>query len=153
MINLGQVGLGYWGPNLLRNFQALPGGKVQKVCDLDRSALDRAQETYSDLMCTMDYDDLLGDPDIEAVVVSSSAPAHYSLAKAALEANKHVFVEKPIALRVDHAEALVALADERGLVLMVGHLLQYHPVFVRLKKMALDDPVSRRIGVLFARLL
>jgi len=135
MIVLGQVGLGSWGPNLLRNFQALPGARVKVLCDLNADALARAGERYPELLRTAEYADLLRDPEIGAVVVSSSATTHYRLAQAALEAGKHVFVEKPITLRQDEAEALIRLADERGLVLMVGHLLLYHPAVTRLKEL------------------
>jgi len=135
MIVLGQVGLGYWGPNLLRNFQALPTARVKALCDLNVEVLARAGERYPELLRTTEYADLLGDPEIGAVVVSSSATTHYRLARAALDAGKHVFVEKPIALRQDEAEVLIRLADERGLVLMVGHLLLYHPAVTRLKEL------------------
>jgi predicted dehydrogenase len=135
MIVLGQVGLGYWGPNLLRNFQALPTARVKALCDLNAEVLARAGERYPELLRTTEYADLLRDPEIGAVVVSSSATTHYRLARAALEAGKHVFVEKPIALRQDEAEVLIRLADERGLVLMVGHLLLYHPAVTRLKEL------------------
>jgi predicted dehydrogenase len=134
MITVGQVGLGYWGPNLLRNFQALPGALVKAVCDLEESALARAKERHPHVICTPDFEELLGDPDIQAIVVASPANTHFNLAKAALEAGKHVFVEKPLALRVNEAETLVRLADEQRLVLMVGHLLLYHPAVARLKE-------------------
>jgi predicted dehydrogenase len=133
MITLGQVGLGYWGPNLLRNFEALSDATVKVVCDLDGAALGRVGDRYPRLVCTSDYTDLLRDPEIEAIVVTSSAATHHRLAQAALEAGKHVFVEKPIALRVQDAEMLVRLAGDRGLVLMVGHLLLYHPAVTHLK--------------------
>ena len=135
MIVLGQVGLGYWGPNLLRNFQALPTARVKMLCDLSTEALAHAGERYPELLRTTEYADLLRDPEIGAVVVSSSATTHYRLAQAALEAGKHVFVEKPIALRENEAENLIRLADERDLVLMVGHLLLYHPAVTKLKEL------------------
>ena len=113
MIVLGQVGLGYWGPNLLRNFQALPTAKVKALCDLNAEALSRAGERYPELLRTTEFADLLRDPEIGAVVVSSSATTHYRLARAALEAGKHVFVEKPIALHVGEAETLIRrIVDE-----------------------------------------
>jgi predicted dehydrogenase len=135
MITLGQVGLGYWGPNLLRNFGALPKATVKAVCDLDEGALAQVEERYPRLIRTSDYKDLLCDPEIDALVVATSAVTHYGLARAALEADKHVFVEKPIALNTEDAEVLVRLADARGLVLMVGHLLLYHPAVTHLKEM------------------
>jgi predicted dehydrogenase len=135
MITLGQVGLGYWGPNLLRTFQALPGTEVKAVCDLDEGALTRVAEQYPALIRTRDYQTLLDDPQIGAMVVTSSAATHYQLSRAALEAGKHVLVEKPISLQVEEAETLVRLAKARGLVLLVGHLLLYHPAVTRLKEL------------------
>ena len=138
MITLGQVGLGYWGPNLLRNFQALPGSRIKTVCDLDEQALARARELVPGLACTTKPEDLFLDPDIDAVVVATSASTHFSLARAALQVGKDVFVEKPIALKVEEAEELVHLASAGGLILMVGHLLLYHPAVTHLKRM-IDD--------------
>lgn len=138
MITLGQVGLGYWGPNLFRNFQELPGSRVKAVCDLDAEALARIRERSPEVLTTTEYGRLLDDPEIVAILVTSSATSHYALARQALEAGKHVFVEKPLALRPGDAEALIQLADERGLVLMVGHLLLYHPAVTYLKKL-IDD--------------
>ena len=135
MVTLGQVGLGYWGPNLLRNFNGLAQARVKVCCDLDEAALRRVGSQYPGMTITTDYGELLGDPEIEAVIVTTPTPAHYELAKAALLTGRHVFVEKPIALAVAEAEDLVALAEERSRVLMVGHLLMYHPAVTRLKQM------------------
>lgn len=142
MITIGQVGLGYWGPNLLRNFQALPGAVVKSVCDLDGATLDRVGDQYSQLHRTTDFQDLLGDHKIQAIVVTTSAVTHYRLARMALEAGKHVLVEKPIALDVEQAEDLVCLADDRRLVLMVGHLLLYHPAVMHLKRLLASDALG-----------
>lgn len=135
MVTLGQVGLGYWGPNLLRNFNGLAQARVKVCCDLDEAALRRVGSLYPGMTITGDYDALLGDPEVEGVIVTAPTPAHYPLAKAALLSGRHVFVEKPIALAVAEAEELVALAQERGRVLMVGHLLMYHPAVTRLKQL------------------
>jgi predicted dehydrogenase len=135
MLILGQVGLGSWGPNLLRNFQRIPGVRVKTVCDLDERVLARVERQDPRLLCTTEPEDLFADKEIQAIVVTSSAAAHYPLVRAALEAGKDVFVEKPIALNVEDAEAMVSLADARGLVLMVGHLLLYHPAVTRLKEL------------------
>src|SRR5581483_1302962 len=89
------------------------------------------------------YDDALASSEIDGVVIAAPAGAHFMLAKQALEANKHVFVEKPIALEVDEAKALCALADARGRRLMVGHLLQYHPVFLELKRLTASGRLGR----------
>ena len=135
MITIGQVGLGYWGPNLLRNFEALSEATVKRVCDLDEEALDRVGERYPQIRRTIDYQDLLTDSEIQAIVVAASAVSHYQLARMALDAGKHVLVEKPLALEVNQAQDLVDLADDRRLVLMVGHLLLYHPAVTHLKRL------------------
>jgi predicted dehydrogenase len=109
--------------------------RVKTCCDLDEAALARIGSQHPGIATTTDYGVLLGDPDIEAVVVTAPTPSHYELAKAALLTNRHVFVEKPIALAVAQAEDLVALATERRRVLMVGHLLMYHPAVTKLKQM------------------
>lgn len=135
MINIGQVGLGQWGPNVLRNFAALPGVRVKMCCDLDETALQRAALQVPRLETTTEYRRLLDDPDLQAIVVTAPSAAHYELAKAALLSGRHVFVEKPIALTAAHAAELVALADAGRRVLMVGHLLLYHPAVASLKRL------------------
>jgi predicted dehydrogenase len=133
MITMGQVGLGHWGPNLLRNFMALPGSHIKICCDVDESARARVEATYPGVKATADYPRMLDDDEISAIVVSSPASLHYEHARLAIERNKHVFVEKPIALDVSQAVELVRLAEERHRVLMVGHLLLYHPAVRQLK--------------------
>jgi predicted dehydrogenase len=133
VITIGQIGLGHWGPNLLRNFDKLPDSRVKVCCDLDAQALAKIRASYPDVQTTNDYDQLLDDPELEAIVVSASAAAHYRLAKAALERGKHVFVEKPLALHVNEGRELVDLARAQDRRLMVGHLLLYHPAVHRLK--------------------
>lgn len=135
MLTLGQVGLGYWGPNVLRNFSLLPEVRVKTCCDLDPAVLARVRRHYPALQTTTDFAQLLGDDEIEAVAITSPSATHYELARAALLADRHVFVEKPIALTAAQAEELVELAEARGRVLMVGHLLMYHPAVTRLKKL------------------
>ena len=135
MITLGQIGLGYWGPNLLRSFDSLPASRVKVICDQDEGVLTRLAGRYPHVLLTTEAENLISDPEIDAVVVTSSSATHYPLANAALEGGKHVFVEKPIALRIEHAEALVHLAEARNLVLMVGHLLLYHPAVAYLKEL------------------
>jgi predicted dehydrogenase len=135
MITLGQIGLGYWGPNLLRSFDSLPASRVKMICDQDEGALTRLAGRYPHVLLTTEAEHLISDPEIDAVVVTSSSVTHYPLARAALEEGKHAFVEKPIALRIEEAQALVHLAEARNLVLMVGHLLLYHPAVAYLKEL------------------
>ena len=123
MVRVGVIGYGYWGPNLVRNFNRLADLKI--CCDLDDGNLAKIRGLYPGVSTCKDYDDMLG-ADIDAVVIATSAPSHYALAKKALAAGKHVFVEKPITLETATAEELVVLAESKRLTLMVGHLLEYH---------------------------
>ncbi len=121
------AGLGYWGPNLARNLSALPDCELAWCCDADAASRDRWSGTYADARFTGDFDELLADPNLDAIAITTPVPTHAELAGRALEAGKHCFVEKPLAQDAASAERLAALADERDLVLMVGHLLCYHP--------------------------
>jgi len=134
MITIGQVGLGYWGPNVLRNFASLAECRVKKCCDINAQQLEKIRRRYPLIELTQDYNELVNDPEIEALVITTPASTHYQLAKKALEAGKHVFVEKPITLDIGGAEELIDLAERRRRVLMVGHLLIYHPAVTKLKE-------------------
>ena len=138
MINLAIVGLGYWGPNLVRNFTQIDGCKVKVCCDLSEDNLSRAKAQHPDIETTNSYDSLLQDPEIQAIVIATSAGTHYDLAKPAIEHGKHVYVEKPLTLDVTHAEELVRLAKQNKKKLMVGHLMEYHPA-VEMLKNAVED--------------
>jgi predicted dehydrogenase len=133
-ITIGQAGLGYWGPNVLRNFANLAECQVKKCCDIDTQQLEKIKRRYPFTELTQDYNELVNDPEIEALVVTTPAATHYKLTKKALEAEKHVFVEKPITLDIGEAEELIDLAERRRRVLMVGHLLIYHPAITKLKE-------------------
>ena len=128
-IRLAQIGVGYWGRNLLRNFAALPGAQVVWACEVREAARLEAAQAHPSLQTTSSVEDVLEDETIEAVVIATETPRHFPLAEAALRAGKHIFVEKPLAQSADQAERLVALAAEADLRLMVGHLLRYHPAF------------------------
>ena len=128
---VGQAGLGAWGKNLTRNFDEI--ADLTWLCDADESRRQEFAARYPNARVTGDFEELLADPELEAVVVATPVPTHYELAKLALEAGKHVFVEKPPAMRAQEMEELCDLADERDLVLMPGHLLLYHPAVNTLK--------------------
>ena len=128
-IGLAQVGIGYWGKNLLRNFAALPDAEVVLACDHDADVLARVARQYPGLATTQRFDEVLADADVQGVVIATETPQHFEMAEAALQAGKHVFIEKPMAQTVAQAERLVALADAHDRRLMVGHLLLYHPAF------------------------
>jgi predicted dehydrogenase len=130
---IAQVGIGQWGKNLVRNFAEL--GDLTWLCDADPARLTEFGARYPSARITADVDELLADDAVDAVVVATPVPTHYDLAKRALEAGKHVFVEKPPAMRGAEMEDLCELAEERGLVLMPGHLLLYHPGVRKLKEL------------------
>jgi len=135
-VRVGVAGLGYWGPNLARNFAALPGCELTWCCDADEAARERVGAGFPGARLTGELDDLLGDPQLDAVVLATPVPTHGPLAERALRAGKHCFVEKPLAQSVADAERAVAAAKETGRVLMVGHLLEYHPGVAKLKEIA-----------------
>ena len=133
MTTVGVVGLNYWGPNLVRNFDEL--AELTWVCDLDPEHLRPTASRYPNAKATESYDDLLSDDALDAVVIATPVPTHFELAKQALEAGKHVFVEKPPAMHAVEMDELVRIAGERDLVLMPGHLLLYHPGVLKLKEL------------------
>jgi predicted dehydrogenase len=127
------AGLGYWGPNLARNFAEV--GELAWLCDLSTDLLAESGARYPQARTTTVFDEVLADPDVDAVVIATPVVTHYELARQALAAGKHVFVEKPPAQSGAEAEELSALAEERGLVLMPGYLLLYHPAVAKLKEL------------------
>ena len=126
---VGVVGTGYWGKNLLRNFDTL--GALAAMCESDAAMRAERASAY-DVPAYDSMDAMLGDSDVTAVAIATPAATHGALARQALEAGRHVFVEKPLCLDLAEAEALGAFAEQQGLTLMVGHLLLYHPAFVAL---------------------
>jgi len=126
-LRVGVVGYGYWGPNLARNLNELAGAELRLLCDPREAARERAQLRYPGLVTTAELDDVLSDDDVDAVVVATPVSTHYGIAKAALLAGKHVFVEKPLAASAREALELGMLAEAQGLVLMPGHTFLYSP--------------------------
>jgi predicted dehydrogenase len=133
-VSVGVVGLGYWGPNLARNFAALPECELAWCCDADAQRRERLAGQFPSARFTGDLDELLSDPALDAVVLATPVPTHATLAARVLQAGKHCFVEKPLAQSVADAELAVAAAAEAGRLLMVGHLLEYHPGVLALKE-------------------
>jgi predicted dehydrogenase len=151
-VRLGVAGLGYWGPNLARNFDALPGCELTWICDADGAAGERVAARFPSARFTQDLSELLEDPRLDAVVLATPVPTHAALAETVLKAGKHCFVEKPLAQTVADAERAVAAAADSDRVLMVGHLLEYHPGVVTLKKLA-DSGELGRIRYLYSNRL
>jgi predicted dehydrogenase len=132
-VNVGQAGLGHWGKNLVRNFDEL--ADLSWICDSDEARRVEFGARYPNARATASFEEMLADDHLQAVVIATPVPTHHPLAKQALEAGKHVFVEKPPAMRAAEMAELVGLAEERGLVLMPGHLLLYHPGVQKLKEL------------------
>ena len=125
MIGIGVVGYGYWGPNLVRNFSEASGSRVVAVSDLSRERLDRVSGRYPNVLTTTDANELIRHPEVDAVVIATPVSTHYDLGMRALTANKHVWVEKPLAATSDEARRLRDEAATRGQVLMVDHTFVY----------------------------
>ena len=131
--NIAVVGCGYWGKNLVRNFAEL--GALHTICDTSPEVLSRFDALPLDVYRETSFEAILANKAIRGVVIASPATLHYSMAKQALLAGKDVFVEKPLSLEVREGEELVRSAEEKGRILMVGHVLEYHPAIVRLKEL------------------
>ena len=135
MIRVGQIGVGYWGKNLLRNFSELGDCEVTWICDIAEDVRDRVRASHPSARVTADAAELFADNDLDAVIIATPATTHATIARAALAAGKHVFVEKPMALTVEDAQSLVDEAARVDRILMVGHLLEYHPAFTCVKEL------------------
>ncbi|MEJ7892589.1 MAG: Gfo/Idh/MocA family oxidoreductase [Solirubrobacteraceae bacterium] len=135
-VRVAVAGLGYWGPNLARNFAALPGCEVTWLVDANPEALVRVGAGHPEARRAADLAEALADERVDAVILATPVPTHAALAEQVLDAGKHCFVEKPLATTVADAERAVAAAERAGRLLMVGHLLEYHPAVETLKEIA-----------------
>jgi len=133
-LNVAVVGASYWGKNLVRNFATAKRCNLKYVCDLDEKLLAVQKKQFPFIETTSKLEEVLGDSEVEAVVIATDVPTHFGIAQKSLAAGKHTYVEKPLALRAGDARVLVELAKEKGLKLMVGHLLEYHPAVDYLKE-------------------
>ena len=138
MIKVSVIGAGYWGPNLIRNFYEF--GALNIMCDKDKEKLAKIGEKYPSVTTTTDVDDAIRKSD--AIVIATEGDSHYELAKKSLLAGKNVFVEKPLTLHIEEGEELLNLSIEKSLVLMVGHLLLYHPGLKKLREYVLDETLG-----------
>ncbi len=134
-IRVGVIGIGYWGPNLARNLAELPEYELVALCDMRSEALASVARRYPYAHCTLSADEVLEDDSIDAVVISTTVGTHYQLARAALEAGKHVFVEKPLATSSAEVRDLMARAGAAGRVLMPGHTFLYSPPVRAIKEL------------------
>jgi predicted dehydrogenase len=152
-LRVGVVGLGYWGPNLARNFSAISGCEVVYLCDADPSARERLAQSFPGAIPTGDLGELLDDPSLDAVVLATPVPTHAELAIRTLDAGKHCFVEKPLALSAADAERAVDAAQRADRVLMVGHLLEYHPGVRKLKELTESGELGEEIYYIYGNRL
>lgn len=152
MINIAVIGAGDWGRNLVRNFSQLENACLKAVVDTDDKRLKYVMTTYPGISTTTKLAEVLDDPIINAVVISSPAVMHYQMVEAALQAGKHTYVEKPFTLKSAEAQKLVDLARAKKLVLMVGHLLKYHPAVTYLKDL-IDSGAIGEVYYLYSQRL
>ncbi|MFW6129516.1 MAG: Gfo/Idh/MocA family protein [Candidatus Aminicenantaceae bacterium] len=144
------IGCGYWGKNLVRNFYEL--NALYAICDSEEKILNHLKQKYPNLTAYQDVSRVLADPKIKAVAISTPAATHCDLATQALNAGKDVFVEKPIALNHKEGKELVSLADDKNRILMVGHILEYHPAITKLKHM-IDKGELGKINYIYSNRL
>lgn len=133
MENIAVIGCGYWGKNLVRNFAEL--GSLHTICDTQEERLDYFRSQYPGIRTTQDFSDVLSSEEVRGLIIATPAETHFRLAREGLMAGKDVFVEKPLSLRVAEGRELVDLATQKGRILMVGHVLEYHPAIIKLKEM------------------
>ena len=133
-LRIGVVGCGSWGPNLVRNFRSLPDCQLKMICDISPERLQQLTSLYPEVQGELDYDRMLNGVNLDAVVVATPVKLHYPMARAALLAGKHVFVEKPMASSSQQCAELVAIARHKRLVLMVGHAFLYSPAVRKIKE-------------------
>ena len=152
-LRIGVAGLGYWGPNLARNFAALPGCELAWCCDADPAARERVGRQFPGATPTADLNDLLSDPALDAVVLATPVPTHAELAVAVLDAGKHCFVEKPLAQSVADAQRAVDAAARADRILMVGHLLEYHPGVRALKELSDSGELGEQVFYIYGNRL
>lgn len=151
-LSVGVVGCGYWGPNLVRNFRALPDCTLRAVCDLNKDRLAHMRSLYPEVQGETQFERLLEDKDIDAIVIATSLKHHFRMAKASLQAGKHTLIEKPMAGSVEQCEELIALARAKGRVLMVGHTFLYSPAVRKIKEI-IDNGDIGEIRYISARRL
>jgi predicted dehydrogenase len=151
-LNIGVVGCGYWGPNLIRNFRNQPNCKVRAMCDVSADRLKHMRGLYPDVEGVTEYDRMLNGCGLDAVVVATAVQHHYPMAKAALELGKHVFIEKPMASSVAQCEELVELARAQGRVLMIGHTFLYSSPVRKVKEIIANGEIGDLLYISSRRL-
>ena len=145
MVNIGVIGYGYWGPNIVRNFNGAEGAKVVSICDRSQAALNRAGKMYPGVDITSEYLDVLTSKNIDAAAIITPVSTHFALAKTALENGKHIFVEKPFTATAAQADELIDLAEKKGLKIMVDHTFIFTDAVRKIK----DITDENKLGALY----
>jgi predicted dehydrogenase len=135
MVQMGVIGYGYWGPNIVRNFSSVDGSKVVAVCDLNEEALKKAKKAYPHLRVSTQSDELINDPGVDVVAISTPVFTHYELAQKALRMGKHILVEKPFTYTTHQAEGLIDLAEKKNLKIMVDHTFLFTGAVRKIKQL------------------
>lgn len=151
MLGVSVIGAGNWGKNLVRNFAALQDVEIKYICDLSEKVRKGMARLYPQATVTDDMSEAIGGDGVQVVVVAVDAPRHFEIAKQALLAGKHTYVEKPLTLCSADSEELKNIAEDKGLKLMVGHLLEYHPAVNYMKQMIEDGQVGKPLYLYFQR--
>ena len=134
MTTVGLVGYGYWGPNVARNLNVNRQYNLKVICDKKADRIEKARNLYAESVnYTLEFEELLRDPEIDMIALAVETSAHYELAKKVLESNKHVYVEKPFTDNVEQAKELKKIAEQRDLLIHVDHIMVYHPVIRKIK--------------------
>lgn len=158
LFNIGVVGCGYWGPNLVRNFNSLEECRVKKecrvktVCDLSHDRLVHMKRLYHDIHTTTEYDDIINDAEIDAVAIATHVSSHFDLARKSLLAGKHTFIEKPMAASVAQCKELIELADKKKLALMIGHTFIYSSPVRKIKEIIDSGEIGNLLYISSRRL-
>lgn len=142
LLNIGVVGCGYWGPNLVRNFRTLANCRMRTICDSSEERLSHLKTLYPDIDVETKFENLLNDTTLDAIVIATPLRHHFAMAKSSLLAGKHTFVEKPLAGSVEECAELVDLARKKGVVLMVGHTFLYSPAVRKIKEIVENGDIG-----------
>lgn len=152
MFNVAVVGCGYWGPNLIRNFNSLAECRVKTICDLDRGRLEHLARTYPGTTVTTDFAEVVADPGVDAVAIATPVRGHFPLAEQCLKAGKHTFIEKPMAASSEECSKLIDLAAARSRALMVGHTFVYTAPVRRIKEIIASGDIGEVLYICSRRL-
>lgn len=143
IVNIGVVGCGYWGPNLIRNFRALQDCRMRVICDQDVNRLKQLKTLYPEVQTETDFGKILADKHLDAIVIATPVRFHHKMAKAALEAGKHVFIEKPMASSSAECEELNSIAQSKGLTVMIGHTFLYSAPVRKIKEIVKSGDIGQ----------